>query len=93
MQTELNFAQLSTFDKVKTHSNTALQRNIIKKILESHPEGITDLEIELLTGFKRSSITARRNEIDVVIIKGYAKIVDKWGDRLNTMWGIKNGFR
>jgi len=68
--------------------DTNIQRNIIKKILEAHPEGITDLEICILTGFSRSSVCARRNEIQGVRPVGYAKIITVDGDRLNTLWGI-----
>lgn len=68
--------------------DTNIQRNIIKKMLEAHPEGVTDLEICILTGFSRSSICARRNEIHGVKPVGYAKIIDEHGDRLNTLWGI-----
>jgi len=67
---------------------TGLQRNVIRHILMSHPEGITDLEICILTGFSRTSVTARRNEIPDVCAVGYAKIINENGDRLNTLWSI-----
>jgi len=68
--------------------DTNIQRNIIKKMLLSHPEGITDLEICVLTGFSRTSVTARRNEIPEATAVGYAKIKGKNVDRLNTLWSI-----
>ena len=67
---------------------TGLQRNVIQHILLGHPEGITDLEICILTGFSRTSVTARRNEIPEATAVGYAKIIDENGDRLNTLWSI-----
>jgi len=83
-------------EQVRNHSyktvinkpDTNIQRNIIRKMLLAHPEGITDLEICILTGFSRTSVTARRNEIDDVCIVGIAKIQDENGDRLNTLWGM-----
>lgn len=70
------------------HEDTNIQRNIIHKMLLSHPEGVTDFEICILTGFSRSSVTARRNEIPEAKAIGFAKITDKNGDRLNTLWGM-----
>jgi len=70
--------------------HTGLQRNVIQHILRGHPEGITDLEICILTGFSRTSVCARRNEIPDVIAVGFAKIITEFGDRLNTLWSIDN---
>ena len=78
------------YQQIKNKEETNIQRNIIRHILVSHPEGITDLELESITGFKRSSITARRNEITGMVAVGYAKIIDKDKDRLNTLWSIDN---
>jgi hypothetical protein len=79
-----------SYHKAMQNPETSVQRNVIHKIIQGHPEGITDLEICLLTGFSRSSVNARRNEIPDVCPVGYAKIVDEYGDRLNTLWGIDN---
>lgn len=68
---------------------TSVQRNVVDKIIAGHPEGVTDLEICVLTGFARSSVTARRNEIPTVHAIGIAKYTDESGkDHLNTLWGI-----
>lgn len=67
------------------------QGEVIESILKQHPAGITDLEIMILTGYSRTSITARRNELGAIPL-GYAKIIFKDGtDRLNILWGLKNG--
>jgi hypothetical protein len=67
-----------------------IQREVIESIIRSHPEGITDYELSLLTGYARTSITARRNTIAGVIPLGYAKIIFTEGtDRLNTLWGFE----
>jgi len=68
--------------------HTGLQRNVIRHILTGHPEGITDLELCILTGFSRTSVCARRNEIPEATAVGYAKIINENGDRLNTLWSI-----
>lgn len=76
------------YHKTQNNEYTSIQRNIVDKIITGHPEGITDLEICILTGFSRSSINARRNEIPDVIAVGYAKYIDEMGrDHLNTLWG------
>lgn len=70
--------------------DTSIQRNVIHHIICGHPEGVTDLEICVITGFSRSSVCARRNEISGVVAVGVAKIIDDLlGDRLNTLWGIQ----
>lgn len=70
--------------------NTSIQRNIVDKIISGHPEGITDIEICVFTGFSRSSVNARRNELIDIIPVGYAKYTDEYGkDHLNTLWGKK----
>jgi len=99
MQTEISFfdekidpktiRDLSHY-KAMQNPETSIQRNIIHKIITGHPEGITDIEICILTGFSRSSVNARRNEIPDVRPVGYAKVVGEDGDRLNTLWGIDN---
>jgi len=75
------------YKQVKDKSSTERQRGVIETIIQQHPEGITDLEICILTGISRSSVTARRNEIPDIIPIGVAKIVDEQGDRFNTLWG------
>jgi len=71
------------------NESTGIQCNVIQKILQGHPEGITDLEICNITGFSRSSVTARRNEIPDMVAVGIAKITcDGEADRLNTLWSI-----
>jgi len=103
MQTELNYYQEDliieegrelgkqvrniNYKQAIQKEDTNIQRNVIKHIIHGHPEGITDLEICVLTGFCRSSVTARRNEIPEVQAVGIAKITDEYGDRLNTLWG------
>ena len=77
-----------SYNRIVDKEETSIQRNIIRKLLMAHPEGITDLEICIITGFKRSSVNARRNEIPEAIGVGIAKIVDIDGDRLNTLWGF-----
>ena len=85
-----DYVKKEAYKKVTVHGNTGIQRNIVYNIIKSHPEGITDLEICVITGFSRSSVNGRRNELDDVVAVGVAKIVDGWGDRFNTLWGIKN---
>lgn len=78
-----------SYKQITQDDRTDIQRNIIHKILQGHPEGITDLEICNITGFPRSSVTARRNEIPNVVGVGIAKIVcDGEADRLNTLWSV-----
>lgn len=97
MQTELFDYKEDIGKQVRNHSykqviqqeDTNIQRNIIRHILMGHPEGITDLEICIITGFSRSSVTARRNEIPDVVAVGIAKIHDEYGDRFNTLWSVK----
>lgn len=72
----------------KPHTDT--QREIIENIIWEHPEGITDTELCILTGISKSSVTARRNEIEGVISVGIAKYIDFDNvDRFNTLWGIQ----
>jgi len=75
-----------SYKQVMQKESTGVQCSIIQKILQGHPEGITDLEICILTGFPRSSVTARRNEIPNMIAVGIAKEAD----RLNTLWSIES---
>ena len=92
IQTEISsYVRNMSYKQVIQKEDTNIQRNIIKRILQAHPEGVTDLEICILTGISRSSVCARRNEIKNVIVVGIAKIHDRDGDRLNTLWGISNG--
>jgi len=79
-----------SYKTVINDEHTDVQRDIIRRILMGHPEGITDLEICIITGFSRTSVTARRNEIPEVTAVGYAKIKGENGDRLNTLWSIEN---
>jgi hypothetical protein len=90
MQTYLgDYAKKDAYKKVQNHKDTDVQRNVVYQIIKCHPEGITDMEISIITGISRSSINGRRNELPDVKPVGYAKIVDSWGDRLNTLWGVK----
>ena len=109
MQTELSFEQedsileegLELGKKIRDYSykqvindtHTGIQRETVRNVILSHPEGVTDLEICVTTGISRSSVTARRNEIHNVVPVGIAKIrtYDGEGDRLNTLWGIDEG--
>ena len=77
-----------SYKETMQDEQTGLQRNVIQHILRGHPEGITDLEICILTGFSRSSVCARRNEIPDVVAVGFAKIINNDGDRLNTLWSV-----
>ena len=78
-----------SYKQVMQNESTGVQCNIIHKILQGHPEGITDLEICILTGFPRSSVTARRNEIPSMVAVGIAKITcEGKADRLNTLWSV-----
>jgi len=90
MQTEIStFVKNDSYKKTQENPVTGLQRSIIYKILQGHPEGITDLEICILTGISRSSVCARRNEIPNVCAVGIAKIHDEnYGDRFNTLWSV-----
>ena len=72
----------------KNSDVSGVQRSIISKMIHAHPEGITDFEICAFTGFSRTSVTARRNEIYGVKPIGFAKIITEDGDRLNTLWGV-----
>jgi DNA invertase Pin-like site-specific DNA recombinase len=79
------------YQKTRDNPETANQRNLIHKIILGHPEGITDMEIAVLTGISRSSVNARRNELPGVTAVGYAKYTDEFGmDHLNTLWGYNN---
>ena len=92
MQTEIgDYVKAVNYEQVKKKEFTVNQRNLVKDIIRNHPEGITDLEICVLSGISRSSVTARRNEIRDVIAIGIAKIHDEFGDRLNILWGLDNG--
>jgi len=82
------YARDESYKQTMQREDTNIQRNIIRKMLMAHPEGITDLEICILTGFSRSSVCARRNEIQEATAVGFAKITDEYGDRLNTLWSI-----
>ena len=76
--------------KTQDEGKEQIQRGVIESIIRSHPEGITDLELSIITGYARTSITARRNTIKGVIPVGYAKIVfEDDTDRLNTLWGFE----
>ena len=99
MQSELDFfeenKELSeqvrdiNYEQVMQSEHIKIQREIVKNILLEYPEGITDIEICILTGISRSSVTARRNEIKGMVAVGVAKIVDELnGDRLNTLWSV-----
>ena len=92
IQSELPLiARDDSYRKTMQSEDTNIQRNVIRHILFGHPEGITDLEICILTGISRSSVCARRNEIPGVIAVGFAKIMGDDGieDRLNTLWSVE----
>lgn len=77
-----------SYKQTMNNNDTFIQRELIKKIILGHPEGITDIEICVLTGISKSSVTARRNEILEVGAVGIAKLVDEYGEhRFNTLWG------
>ena len=79
-----------SFQKTIQEGKKRSQGEVIESILKQYTEGITDLELMILTGYSRTSITARRNELKAVGV-GYAKIIFKDGkDRLNTLWGISS---
>jgi hypothetical protein len=79
------------YQKTRDNPNIDTQRSLIHKIILGHPEGITDMEIAVLTGISRSSVNARRNELSDVTAVGYAKYTDEFGvDHLNTLWGYNN---
>ena len=64
------------------------QREFVKKMLLAHPEGITDQEIAELTGFSLSSVNARRNECNAIVV-GIANYEDENGNNhLRCMWGL-----
>ena len=91
---EKNKDKLSTivkaisYEHAKAKEYTSTQRNIIDSIINDHPEGLTDIEICLLTGFSRSSVNARRNELEDVIPVGLAVYQDEHGNNhLNVLWG------
>jgi len=89
MQNKLSwYVRDESYKQTLKEEETNIQRNIIRHMLEAHPEGVTDLEICSLTGFSRTSVTARRNEIDGVQAVGFAKIIHENGDRLNTLWSV-----
>ena len=92
IQSELPLiARDDSYEKTMQSEDTNIQRNIIRHILCGHPEGITDMEICILTGISRTSVCARRNEIHGVTAVGLAKIMGDDGieDRLNTLWSVE----
>lgn len=90
MQTDLSvYIRNLSYLQAQSEPHTDIQRDMVKDTIEGHPEGITDLEICISTGISRSSVNARRNELDGVVAVGFAKITSKEGDRLNTLWGIE----
>ena len=94
MQTELdlsNYVKAVNYEITLRKESTNNQRNLVRSIILNHPEGVTDLEICVLSGLSRSSVNARRNEIKGVIPVGIAKICNGFDDRLNIMWGFENG--
>lgn len=91
MQTELShYVRDESYKQIINDNHTDIQREIIRNTILNHPEGITDLEICITTGIRRSSVTARRNEIPDMMAIGIAKITDEYGDRFNTLWSIDN---
>ena len=64
------------------------QREIIRKIILGHPEGITDQEISLFTGFSLSSVNGRRNELNAIPINICIYTDERGNSHMRTMWGI-----
>ena len=95
MQTELDFIDSKevrdiSYKAIIINNDTDIQRNLVYNAILGHPEGITDIEICLVTGISRSSVNARRNELKGVMPIGIAVYTDEYGYcRLNTMWGIQ----
>lgn len=90
MQSELNIiSRNSSYNDTMKESKSLVQRNLVYQILCGHPEGITDMEISLFTGISRSSVNARRNEIENVKVVGLATVFfDDGSCRLNTLWSV-----
>ena len=63
------------------------QREFVRKILLTHPEGITDQEIAEFTGFSLSSVNARRNECNAVVIGICSYEDEKGNNHLRCLWG------
>ena len=95
MQTELDVIDPKeirdiSYKVVIKDNNTNVQRDLVYNTIQKHPEGVTDIEICLITGISRSSVNARRNELKHIIPVGLAVYTDDYGYcRLNTMWGIQ----
>lgn len=80
-----------SYKNIINQSHTDIQREIVGRIIASHPEGITDREICMMTGIRLSSVNARRNELSNIGAVGIAVYTDDHGDsHLNTLWGIEN---
>ena len=64
------------------------QRELVRKILLGHPEGITDQEMAEFTGLPLSSINARRNECNAIVV-GICCYEDEEGhSHLRCLWGF-----
>ena len=63
------------------------QREFIRKILLAHPEGITDQEMAEFTGFSLSSVNARRNECNAVVVGISCYEDEKGNSHLRCLWG------
>jgi len=78
-----------SYEKTKNNPNIDIQLNKVNEVLKDHPEGVTDIEISVITGISRSSVNARRNELKNVDVVGIAVYTDENGDsRLNSLWGL-----
>ena len=65
------------------------QRDIVRRVLLGHPEGITDQEVSDFTGFPLSAVNGRRNELDAVVV-GLAVYEDENGRcHCRCMWGLE----
>ena len=95
MQTELDFILDSkevrdlSYKNIINDNHTSIQRDLVYKTILDHPEGITDIELSIITEIRLSSVNARRNELKHVSPVGIAIYTDEQGNvHLNTMWGI-----
>lgn len=66
------------------------QREIVKRIIQSHPEGITDQEMEVITGFPLSAINGRRNELEAIVVSLCIYTDDLGNNHMRSMWGFSN---
>ena len=64
------------------------KREIIKRIISAHPEGISDQEISEFTGFPLSCVNGRRNELRNIQVVGISTYEDENGNTYSRcLWG------